>query len=382
MPLKYTDEHEIFRRSLRKFFEAEVKPNVEQWRKQGFIPRDIWKKMGAQGFIGYWLPPEFGGSGLDFSYSVVLSEEMVIASSDLGVNIGVHNDVALPYIAHSGTEEQKKKYLPPACTGDCIVSIAMTEPGAGSDLASIRSTAIRKGDHYIINGQKTFISNGYACDLAIVAVKTDPKANPPHTGVSLVLVENGTPGFTKGRKLEKMGLHAADTAELSFEDCKVPVTNLLGAEGGGFFTLMQNLQQERLMGAIGAIVGAEHILQATIEYTKTREAFGRPICKFQHNAFKIVEMATEIEMAKTFTYKLIDEYLDGKDIVKTVSMAKWYNSELVNRVAYNCVQLHGGYGYMMEYEVAHAYVDARMQTIAAGTTEIMKLIISRLMGLL
>lgn len=382
MPLKYTDEHEIFRRSLRKFFEAEVKPNVEQWRKQGFIPREIWKKMGAQGFIGYWLPPEFGGSGLDFSYSVVLSEEMVIASSDLGVNIGVHNDVALPYIAHSGTEEQKKKYLPPACTGDCIVSIAMTEPGAGSDLASIRSTAIRKGDHYIINGQKTFISNGYACDLAIVAVKTDPKANPPHTGVSLVLVENGTPGFTKGRKLEKMGLHAADTAELSFEDCKVPVTNLLGAEGGGFFTLMQNLQQERLMGAIGAIVGAEHILQATIEYTKTREAFGRPICKFQHNAFKIVEMATEIEMAKTFTYKLIDEYLDGKDIVKTVSMAKWYNSELVNRVAYNCVQLHGGYGYMMEYEVAHAYVDARMQTIAAGTTEIMKLIISRLMGLL
>ena len=382
MPLKYTDEHEIFRRSLRKFFEAEVKLNVEQWRKQGFIPREIWKKMGAQGFIGYWLPPEFGGSGLDFSYSVVLSEEMVIASSDLGVNIGVHNDVALPYIAHSGTEEQKQKYLPPACTGDCIVSIAMTEPGAGSDLASIRSTAIRKGDHYIINGQKTFISNGYACDLAIVAVKTDPKANPPHTGVSLVLVENGTPGFTKGRKLEKMGLHAADTAELSFEDCKVPVTNLLGAEGGGFFTLMQNLQQERLMGAIGAIVGAEHILQATIEYTKTREAFGRPICKFQHNAFKIVEMATEIEMAKTFTYKLIDEYLDGKDIVKTVSMAKWYNSELVNRVAYNCVQLHGGYGYMMEYEVAHAYVDARMQTIAAGTTEIMKLIISRLMGLL
>ena len=382
MPLKYTDEHEIFRRSLRKFFEAEVKLNVEQWRKQGFIPREIWKKMGAQGFIGYWLPLEFGGSGLDFSYSVVLSEEMVIASSDLGVNIGVHNDVALPYIAHSGTEEQKQKYLPPACTGDCIVSIAMTEPGAGSDLASIRSTAIRKGDHYIINGQKTFISNGYACDLAIVAVKTDPKANPPYTGVSLVLVENGTPGFTKGRKLEKMGLHAADTAELSFEDCKVPITNLLGAEGGGFFTLMQNLQQERLMGAIGAIVGAEHILQATIEYTKTREAFGRPICKFQHNAFKIVEMATEIEMAKTFTYKLIDEYLDGKDIVKTVSMAKWYNSELVNRVAYNCVQLHGGYGYMMEYEVAHAYVDARMQTIAAGTTEIMKLIISRLMGLL
>ncbi|MCX5866003.1 MAG: acyl-CoA dehydrogenase family protein [Proteobacteria bacterium] len=382
MPLIYTEEHEIFRRSLRKFFDTEVIPQVEHWRKQGFIPREIWKKMGAQGFIGYWLPPEFGGSGLDFSYSVVLSEEMIRSSSDLGVNIGVHNDVALPYIAHSGTEEQKKKYLPPACTGDCIVAIAMTEPGAGSDLASIRSTAIRKGDHYIVNGQKTFISNGYFCDLAIVAVKTDPKADPPHTGVSLILVEAGTPGFTKGRKLEKMGLHAADTSELSFEDCKIPVGNLLGVEGGGFFTLMQNLQQERLMGAIGAILGAQQILETTIEYTKTREAFGRPICKFQHNAFKIVEMATEIEMARTFTYKLIDEYLDGKDIVKAVSMAKWYNSELVNRVAYQCVQLHGGYGYMLEYPVAQAYLDARMQTIAAGTTEIMKLIIARLMGLL
>jgi acyl-CoA dehydrogenase len=382
MPLKYTEEHEIFRRSLKKFFANEVTPHALEWKEKGNVPREIWKKMGAQGFIGYWAPPEYGGSGLDFSYSVVLLEEMTGTSSDLSLNIGVHNDVALPYIIHSGSEEQKKKYVPPACSGDCIMAIAMTEPGAGSDLQAIRATAIRKGDHYVINGQKTFISNGYNCDLAIVAVKTDPKADPPHTGVSLILVEAGTPGFTKGRKLDKMGVKAADTAELSFEDCKVPVENLLGAEGTGFYTLMRNLQQERLIGAIGAVLGAENVLNLTIDYTKTREAFGRPICKFQYNAFKIVEMATEIEMAKTFTYKLIDQFLDGEDITKAVSMAKWYNSELVNRVAYNCVQLHGGYGYMMEYAVAHAYVDARLQTIAAGTTEIMKLIIARMMGLL
>ena len=382
MPLVYTEEHEIFRKSLKKFFENEVTPHVEEWRKQGYIPREIWKKMGGQGFIGFWADPEYGGSGLDFSYSIVLTEEMLFSSGDLSLNIQVHNDIAMPYIALSGTEAQKKKYLPPACSGDLICAIAMTEPGAGSDLAAIRTTAIRDGDSYVVNGQKTFISNGYFCDLAIVAAKTDPKADPPHTGVSLVLVENGTPGFTKGRKLEKMGLKAADTAELSFEDCRIPADNLLGMEGGGFYILMQNLQQERLMGALGAVLGAEEILKGTIEYAQTREAFGKPICKFQHNAFKIVEMATEIDLAKTYTYKLIDDFIDGKEIVKPVSMAKWYNSELLNRVAYHCVQLHGGYGYMLEYPISHAYMDARMQTIAAGTTEIMKTIIARLMGLL
>jgi len=382
MPLKYTEDHEIFRTSLKKFFEKEVTPHAMEWKEKGDVPHEIWKKMGDQGFLGYFAPPEYGGSGLDFSYSVVLLEEMTGTSSDLALNIGVCNDVAVPYILHSGSEEQKKKYLTRYCAGECIVAIAMTEPGAGSDLQAIRSTAIRKGDHYIVNGQKTFISNGYHCDMAIVAVKTDPKANPPYTGISLILVDAGTPGFNKGRKLDKMGVKAADTAELSFEDCKVPVENLLGAEGTGFYTLMQNLQQERLVGAIGAVLGSDKILAQTIEYTKTREAFGRPICKFQHNAFKLVEMATEIEMAKTFTYKLIDQFLDGEDITKAVSMAKWYNSEMLNRVAYQCVQLYGGYGYMMEYPVAHAYVDARLQTIAAGTTEIMKLIIARMMGLL
>ncbi|MDD5224375.1 MAG: acyl-CoA dehydrogenase family protein [bacterium] len=381
MPLKYTEEHEIFRTSLRKFFEKEVTPHAMEWKEKGDVPREIWKKMGAQGFIGYWAPPEYGGSGLDFSYSVILLEEMTGTSSDLSLNIGINNDVALPYLLHSGSEEQKKKYMPRACAGDLICAIAMTEPGAGSDLQSIRTTAIRKGDHYVVNGQKTFISNGYHCDLAIVAVKTNPKADPPYTGISLILIEAGTPGFTKGRKLEKMGIRAADTAELSFEDCQVPVGNLLGEEGSGFMTLMHNLQQERLVSAIGSVLASERALATTIEYTKTREAFGRPICKFQHNAFKIVEMATEVEMAKTFTYKLIDRFLDGEDITKAVSMAKWYNSEMLNRVCYQCVQLHGGYGYMMEYSIAHDYLDARVQTIAAGTTEIMKVIISKMMGL-
>ena len=382
MPLQYTEEHEIFRKSIRKFLDNEVNPHIFEWKEQEKIPREIWKKMGEQGFIGFWVEPEYGGSGLDFSFSVVMMEEMNSSSRDLSLCLGVHNDIAMPYIAHSGTEEQKKKYLPKACSGESIMSIAMTEPGAGSDLANIRATAVKDGNEWVINGQKTFISNGYNCDVTIVAVKTDTKVQPAWKGVSLIIVEDGTPGFTKGRKLEKMGVNAADTAELSFEDCRVPLENILGKEGGGFKVLMRNLQQERLVGAFGAILMAEHILGMTVEYATTREAFGRPIASFQANAFRLAELATEIQMAKTFTYKIIDDHLDGKDIEKEVSMAKWYNSELVNRMAYYGVQLHGGYGYMLEYPIAHAYLDVRLQTIAAGTTEIMKTIIARRMGLM
>lgn len=382
MPLQYTEEHEIFRKSLRKFLDNEVNPHIFEWKEQSKIPREIWTKMGAQGFIGFWVDPEYGGSGLDFSFSVVMMEEMNSSSRDLSLCLGVHNDIAMPYIAHSGTEEQKKKYLPKACTGESIMAIAMTEPGAGSDLASIRATAVKDGNEWVINGQKTFISNGFNCNVVIVAVKTDPKIQPAWKGVSLIIVEEGTPGFTRGRKLEKMGVNAADTAELSFEDCRVPLDNLLGQEGGGFKVLMRNLQQERLVGAFGAILMAEHILNITVDYAKTREAFGRPIASFQANAFRLAELATEIQMAKTFTYKIIDDHIDGKDIEKEVSMAKWYNSELVNRMAYYGVQLHGGYGYMLEYPIAHAYLDVRLQTIAAGTTEIMKTIIARRMGLM
>ncbi len=378
----FREEHEIFRRSLRSFLEKEAKPNLDTWRKNRQIPRDIWRKMGEQGFIGYWLEEKYGGAGADFVYSVVLIEELHRSGAwGLAAGVGVHNDITMPYIDILGTEEQKMRWLPKCCTGEYIAAIGMTEPGAGSDLQAMRTTAVRDGDEYVINGQKTFITNGYYCDLIVLAVKTDPRAQPAYKGVSLIVVENGTPGFVKSRKLEKMGLHSSDTAELFFEDCRVPAGNLLGQEGDGFVPMMRNLQQERLVSALGAILSAEHMLEVTVEYCKTRSIFGKPVSKHQHNAFKIVEMATEIEMAKDFTYHLVLDHLARKDITKKVSMAKWFNAELTNRVADQCVQLHGGYGYMDEYEICRDAVDVRMGSIAAGTTEVMKMIIARMMGL-
>jgi len=378
----FHEEHEIFRRSLRSFLEKEVKPHLDEWRKNRQVPREVWRKMGDQGFIGYWLDEKYGGVGADFVYSLVLIEELHRAGeSGLAAGMGVHNDIVMPYIDMLGNEEQKVRWLPKCCTGEYIASIGMTEPGAGSDLQAIRTTAMRDGDHYVINGQKTFITNGYYCDLIVLAVKTDPRAQPPYKGVSLIVVEDGTPGFIKSRKLDKMGLHSSDTAELFFEDCRVPVTNLLGREGDGFVPMMRNLQQERLVSCIGSVLSAEGMLAITIDYCKTRTVFGKPISKHQHNAFKIVEMATEIEMAKDFTYHLVLDHLEKKDITKKVSMAKWYNAELANRVAYHCVQLHGGYGYMDEYPICRAALDVRMGSIAAGTTEVMKTIIARMMGL-
>ncbi len=378
----FQEEHEIFRRSLRSFLEKEVKPHNDEHRKNSQVPREIWRRMGDQGFIGYWLDEKYGGAGADFVYSVVLIEELNRArATGLAAGLGVHNDIVMPYIEMLGTEEQKLKWLPKCCTAEYILAIGMTEPGAGSDLQAIRTTAVRDGDDYIINGQKTFITNGYYCDLIVLAVKTDPKAQPPYKGVSLIVVESGTPGFIRSRKLDKMGLHSSDTAELFFEDCRVPATNLLGREGDGFVPMMRNLQQERLVACLGSIVGAEQMLEITIEYCKTRTVFGKPISRHQHNAFKIVEMATEIEMAKDFTYHLVQDHLEKKDITRKVSMAKWYNAELANRVAYHCVQLHGGYGYMEEYEICRGALDARMGSIAAGTTEVMKSIIARMMGL-
>jgi acyl-CoA dehydrogenase len=378
----FCEEHEIFRHSLRNFMEKEVKPHLDEWRKNRQVPREIWRKMGEQGFIGYWLDEKYGGAGADFVYSVVLIEELHRSGAwGLAAAVGVHNDITMPYIDILGTEEQKMRWLPKCCTGEVIAAIGMTEPGAGSDLQAIRTVAVRNGDEYVINGQKTFITNGYYCDLIVLAVKTDPRAQPPYKGVSLIVVENGTPGFIKTRKLEKMGLHSSDTAELFFEDCRVPVTNLLGREGDGFVPMMRNLQQERLVSCLGAVLSAERMLEITIEYCKARTVFGKPVSRHQHNAFKLVEMATEIEMAKDFSYHLVLDHLEKKDITKKVSMAKWYNAELANRVAYHCVQLHGGYGYMDEYEICRDALDVRMGSIAAGTTEVMKTIIARMMGL-
>jgi acyl-CoA dehydrogenase len=378
----FTEEHGIFQQNVRRFMEKEVVPNVDLWEEERMVPRDVWRKMGEQGYLCPFLPEEYGGSGVDFSYSVILEEELARSTcSGLTSGVRVHADITVPYVAEFGTPEQKSEILPGCTSGDVILAIGMTEPGCGSDLAALRTTAIRDGDDYVINGQKIFISNGITCDWVVLAVKTDPKAQPAHRGVSLVLVPAGTPGFSKGKKLDKMGMHSQDTAELFFQDCRVPRRNLLGEEGRGFRILMRNLQQERLVAAIGALAIAEKMLELTLAYARERTAFGKPISGFQHNAFKLVEMATEIELGRTYVESLIEDRLRGEDITRRVSMGKWWITEMVNRVAYQCVQLHGGYGYMEEYTICRLYRDVRASTITAGSTEIMKRILAQMMEL-
>lgn len=374
------EEHHIFRSALRKFLEKEAYPHYDNWEKEGIIPRTFWEKMGENGFLCPWLDESYGGLNADFSYSVVLNEELEKVGSSL-IGIGLHNDVVVPYINRYGTEEQKRRWLPGCYSGQYIAAIAMTEPGAGSDLAGIKATAIRQGDYYLLNGQKTFITNGIHSDLVIVVAKTDPKAAPAHHGISLFVVERDIPGFKRGKKLEKVGLHAQDTAELFFEDVKVPVENLLGEEGKGFYYLMEQLQQERLIVAIQVQVAAEEILKQTLDYVKTRQAFGKPISQFQHIQFKLVEMATEIEIGRTFVDRLIEDHLADKEVVKQVSMAKWWTAEMAKRIAAEAMQLYGGYGYMEEYEIARRFRDIPVTSIYAGTSEIMKVIIAKKLGL-
>lgn len=370
----------MFRRSLRRFLEKEAVPFFDQWEKERLIPRSFWKKMGRQGYLCPDIDEKYGGSGVDWGFSVVINEELERVGSGLG-GISLHNDIVVPYIFSYGTEEQKLRWLPGCASGEIITAIAITEPGAGSDLANIQTTAVRDGDHYVINGQKTFITNGIQSDLVLVACKTDPTAVPKHKGISLLMVERDSSGFSRGRKLDKIGLHSQDTAELIFEDCRVPAANLLGEEGKGFAYLMEKLQQERLVVAIAAQVAAEEMLKITIEYVKSREAFGQPISKFQNTQFKIVEMATEIEVSRAFLDKLIADHMAGRDIVTKVSMAKWWQTEMAKRVAAHCLQLHGGYGYMEEYPIARRYRDIPVAAIYAGTNEIMKTIIAKNMGL-
>jgi acyl-CoA dehydrogenase len=376
----YTEDHRIFRDALKKYLADNVTPYADEWEKEGIVPRKAWEDFGAQGFLCSWLPEEYGGSGVGFEYSVITLEE-ISRTKQSGFAVGLHSDVVVPYIYSYGNEEQKKKWLPGTATGETITAVAMTEPNAGSDLASMRTTAIKDGDEYDINGQKTFISIGILCDLCIVAAKTDPKADPPYAGISLIVVEDGTPGFIKGERFDKIGMKSQDTAEMFFDDCRVPVANLLGEEGGGFKYLMEKLQQERLFASWGSQVLAEVALEVTIEYCRSREAFGRPISRFQHNSFKLAEMATDIEIGRTFLEKLTLDHMEGKDVVKQVSMAKYWVCEMANRIVQQGVQLHGGYGYMEEYLIARLFRDVRVHTIYAGTSEVMKLIISRLMGL-
>jgi acyl-CoA dehydrogenase len=377
--LQYTDEHRMFRDALRRYLAKEVVPHIEEWEEAGIVPREAWKKMGEQGFLAMSVPEEYGGLGADFLYSVIVTEEMT-RTNHSGLAAPLHSDIIVPYIVAFAAEEQKHKYLPGCISGDIITAIAMTEPNAGSDLAGMKTTAVEQGDEIVLNGQKTFISNGINCDLLVIAAR-DPGAENPHAAVDLYLVEAGTPGFEKGKQLKKIGWHSQDTAELFFTDCRIPKENRLGDKGTGFLKLMMKLQQERLVCAIGAVAAAEYMLEITIQYCKERTAFGRPLTKFQNTQFEIVEMATETRLGRTFVDKLIADHMEGKNIVVDVSMAKYWTTEMASRVADRCMQLFGGYGYCEEYPIARAWRDIRVTRIFAGTNEIMKTIAARFMGL-
>jgi acyl-CoA dehydrogenase len=377
--IPYTAEHNIFRDSLRKFLDKEIVPHIEEWEEAGIVPRSAWKKLGEQGFLCTDVPEEYGGAGGDFLYSVIVCEELV-KSNFSGLAASLHSDICVPYISSFASEEQKRKYLPGCVSGDIITAVAMTEPNAGSDLAKIKTTAVEDGEQIVLNGQKTFISNGINCDLVIIAAR-DPAVQQEHQAVDLYLVEADTPGFEKGKQIKKIGWHSQDTAELYFTDCRIPKENRLGAKGSGFIKLMMKLQQERLVCAIGAVIAAEFMVEFTIKYCKERNAFGRPISKFQHVQFEIVEMATEAKLGRTFIDKLIMDHIEGKNIIVEVAMAKYWTTDMAFRVADRCLQLHGGYGYCEEYPIARAWRDIRVTRIFAGTNEIMKGIAARFMGL-
>jgi alkylation response protein AidB-like acyl-CoA dehydrogenase len=376
----FDDEHDLFRQSFRTFVEKEIRPHHLEWERRGAVPRELFLLAGSHGFLGMAAPEEYGGGGADdFRYNLVISEEIQAAGvAGSGLGLTLHNDICLPYFLRLTTTEQKRRWLPGMCDGELITAIAMTEPTMGSDLASMRTAAVRDGDTYVVNGSKTFITNGINADLVITAVKTDPAER--HKGVSLLVIERGMDGFERGRNLEKVGLHAQDTAELFFDDVHVPAENLLGAEGDGFLHLVQNLPQERLSIAMSAVAAARQALRWTLDYAKEREAFGQPIGSFQNSRFWLAEMKTETDIAQVFIDRCVEALDDGELSAEEAAEAKWWCTELQKRVVDTCVQLHGGYGYMLEYPIARSYVDARIQTIYGGTTEIMKEIIGRSMG--
>ncbi|MDJ1131058.1 acyl-CoA dehydrogenase family protein [Streptomyces iconiensis] len=371
----FTEDHEAFRRTVRTFLAKEVEPYYDQWERDGIVSREAWLAAGRQGLLGLAVPEQYGGGGEDdFRYAAVLAEEFTRAGA-AGLAVGLHNDIIGPYLTSLGTDEQKRRWLPGFCTGETVTAIAMTEPGAGSDLQGIRTTAEDKGDHWLLNGSKTFISNGILADLVIVVARTTPEGGAH--GLSLLVVERGMEGFERGRNLDKIGQKAQDTAELFFDDVVVPKENLLGELNGAFVHLMTNLAQERMGIAVAGIAAAEHLLEITTEYVKEREAFGRPLAKLQHIRFEIAEMATECAVTRAFLDRCIEDHAKGELDAVHASMAKWWATELQKRAADRCLQLHGGYGYMNEYRVAKAFTDGRIQTIYGGTTEIMKEIIGR-----
>jgi long-chain-acyl-CoA dehydrogenase len=378
-PSIYEQEHEDFRSTARAFLEKEVVPFHAQWEKDGQVDREVWRKAGETGLLCFDVDEEYGGAAVrDFRYNVVLTEEITRVGAS-GLGFPVHNDVIVPYISGLATDEQKERWLPGLVSGDLISAIAMTEPGAGSDLQGIRTSAVDKGDHYVLNGSKTFISNGILSDLVVVVARTDPDAG--HQGISLLVVERGMEGFERGRNLDKIGLKAQDTAELFFDNVEVPKDNLLGAEGTGFVSLMENLPQERISIAAIAVAASELVLDLCLDYARSRQAFGKPIGSFQHNRFLLAEMATEVHIARVFLNDCVTRLNAGDVDTSLASMAKWWTTELQTKIVDRGVQLFGGYGYMSEYPIAKAFVDSRIQTIYGGTTEIQKEIIGRMLGL-
>ena len=371
-------DHEAFRDSFRRFCDKEIAPFHADWEEQGYVDREVWRKAGANGFLCMTMPEEYGGAAADKLYSVVQMEELSRGGYS-GIGYGLHNEIVAPYLLHYGSDAQKQKYLPAMASGAMIGAIAMSEPAAGSDLQGVKTTALLKNDHYVLNGSKTFITNGWHADLVIVVAKTDPAAGAK--GTSLLLVERGMPGFETGKRLKKMGLKAQDTAELFFNDVKVPAANLLGPLNRGFICLMEQLPWERMQIAIGAAAKSQAAIDWTLAYVKDRKVFGQAVAQYQNTRFKLAEMQTQVQIAQVFVDKCIALLLEDKLDTATASMAKYWVSDLENKVIDECVQLFGGYGYMWEYPIARAFVDARVQRIYGGTNEIMKEVIARAMGL-
>ncbi len=376
----FNEEHDLLRGALRRFVEKEIRPHAEEWEEAGEFPLELYRKMGALGYLGVNLPEEWGGAGGDFLHSIILSEEMAAGGSG-GTTAGVtmHAVIAMPALNRFGTPEQKEKFLAPGIKGEKVFALAVTEPDAGSDVAGIRTRAVRDGGEYVINGSKTFITNGVRADVYVVACKTDPEKGA--RGISQILVEKGTPGFRVTRKLDKLGWRSSDTAELALEDVRVPVSNLMGREDRGFYQIMQGFQEERMIMAVASAAAARQCFERTLKYAKERQAFGRPIGSFQVIAHRFAEMLTEIEAAQSLNYATLWKYLNGVDVKKEVAMCKVLACETAVSVADRCIQIHGGYGYMMEYEVQRSWRDQRIQPIGGGTSEIQKEIISKLLGL-
>ncbi|MEN8234014.1 MAG: acyl-CoA dehydrogenase family protein [Actinomycetota bacterium] len=376
----FETEHALFRESVQHFADTQVLPHHDRWSDEGKVDKSMFRAAGAQGLLGMAIPEEFGGGGIDdFRYNAVIDEVFSTSGAAAsGLCITLHNDICLPYFLNYADEGQRDRWFPGLVSGDLMTAIAMTEPGTGSDLAGITTSAVLDGDEYVVNGSKTFITSGINADLVIIVARTGPD---PHAGLTLLVVEDGMDGFERGRNLDKMGMHAQDTAELFFADVRVPVANRLGAEGMGFMQLVGNLPQERLSIAVGAVAGAEAALALTIEYARERTAFGRPIGRFQHNRFVLAELKTEIDIGRVFVDRLIEEHVAGRLTIEQAAEAKWWTTEMLRRVVDAGVQMHGGFGYMLEYPIAQAYLDARVQTIYGGTTEIMKEIIGRGLGL-